>query len=79
MLNENRIYSGYRSRYHKVYIVTSYFEFSTRFMLFDHDGQPIASQQLEHEQIMPKQGWVEQNPMEILENTRVFIKFHFRK
>lgn len=46
-------------------------------MLFNHDGEPIASQQLEHEQIMPKQGWVEQNPMEILENTRVLYIIPF--
>jgi glycerol kinase len=38
---------------------------STRFMIFDHGGNEIARHQLEHEQIMPKPGWVEHNPVEI--------------
>ena len=43
---------------------------STRAIVFGHDGVPIASDQLEHEQIFPQPGWVEHDPMEIWENTR---------
>jgi len=38
---------------------------STRFMIFDHAGQVIGIDQKEHEQIYPKPGWVEHDPMEI--------------
>ena len=32
---------------------------STRFMIFDHDGAVVATHQLEHEQILPRAGWIE--------------------
>ena len=38
---------------------------STRFMIFDHGGQVVAIDQKEHEQIFPKPGWVEHDPIEI--------------
>src|ERR1043166_5561496 len=38
---------------------------STRFMIFDRGGNEIARHQLEHEQIMPKPGWGEDDPLEI--------------
>ena len=38
---------------------------STRFMIFDHAGGVVAIDQKEHEQIYPKPGWVEHDPMEI--------------
>jgi len=38
---------------------------STRFMIFDHAGQVIGIDQKEHEQIYPKPGWVEHDPMEV--------------
>jgi glycerol kinase len=38
---------------------------STRFMIFDHAGDVIAVDQKEHEQIYPKPGWVEYDPLEI--------------
>jgi len=38
---------------------------STRFMIFDHGGNVVAIDQKEHEQIYPKPGWVEHDPMEI--------------
>jgi len=38
---------------------------STRFMIFDHAGKVVGIDQKEHEQIYPKPGWVEHNPMEI--------------
>jgi glycerol kinase len=38
---------------------------STRFMVFDADGQEVARRQLEHTQILPAAGWVEHDPIEI--------------
>jgi glycerol kinase len=46
---------------------------STRFMIFDHGGNEVARHQLEHEQILPKPGWVEHDPTEIWERTRSVI------
>jgi glycerol kinase len=46
---------------------------STRAIVFDHDGQIVASGQKEHEQIFPKAGWVEHDPKEIWENTRQVV------
>ena len=42
---------------------------STRCMIFDHDGAEVGRHQLEHEQILPQAGWVEHNPVEIVERT----------
>ncbi|MGZ8718095.1 MAG: glycerol kinase GlpK [Aeromicrobium sp.] len=47
---------------------------STRFMVFDHDGREVAKHQLEHEQILPRAGWVEHNPTEIWERTSAVIQ-----
>jgi glycerol kinase len=38
---------------------------SSRAMVFDHSGRVVAASQKEHEQIYPKPGWVEHDPMEI--------------
>ena len=38
-------------------------------MVFDHAGREVARHQLEHEQILPRAGWVEHNPVEIWERT----------
>ena len=46
---------------------------STRFMIFDHDGNEVGKHQLEHEQILPRAGWVEHNPLEIWERTQTVI------
>ncbi len=46
---------------------------STRFMIFDHDGNEVARHQLEHQQILPRPGWVEHDPLEIWERTRTVI------
>ncbi|MDT7787257.1 MAG: glycerol kinase, partial [Pseudonocardiales bacterium] len=43
---------------------------STRCMIFDHSGRVVSVDQKEHEQIFPKAGWVEHDPMEIWQNTR---------
>ena len=47
---------------------------STRFMIFDHSGNEVARHQLEHEQILPRAGWVEHNPVEIWERTSAVIQ-----
>jgi glycerol kinase len=46
---------------------------STRFMVFDHGGQVVSVDQKEHEQIFPKPGWVEHDPMEIWQRTQEVI------
>ena len=46
---------------------------STRFMIFDHAGKVVGIDQKEHEQIYPKPGWVEHNPMEIWGSTEAVI------
>ncbi len=43
---------------------------STRCILFDHDARIVASEQVEHRQILPKRGWVEHDAAEIWTNTR---------
>ncbi len=47
---------------------------STRFMIFDHSGKVVGIHQMEHEQIFPKPGWVEHDPMEIWARTQDVIK-----
>ncbi len=47
---------------------------STRFMVFDHGGKEIGKHQLEHSQIMPQPGWVEHNPVEILDRTSSVVQ-----
>ncbi|MFH2091520.1 MAG: glycerol kinase GlpK [Pseudomonadota bacterium] len=42
---------------------------SNRFILFDKQGHIFASAQKEHQQIFPRPGWVEHDPMEIWLNT----------
>lgn len=46
---------------------------STRAIIFDRSGRPVASGQREHRQIFPEAGWVEHDPMEIWANTRDVI------
>jgi len=47
---------------------------STRFIIFDHDARIVASHQLEHSQIFPNPGWVEHDPVEILERTGAVMR-----
>jgi glycerol kinase len=42
-------------------------------MVFDHGGQVVSVDQKEHEQIFPKPGWVEHDPMEIWQRTQEVI------
>jgi glycerol kinase len=46
---------------------------STRLILFNTDGQIAAVDQREHEQIHPRAGWVEHDPVEIWRRTREVI------
>ena len=39
---------------------------STRFLIFDQTGAEVARSQLEHRQLLPRAGWVEHDPIEIL-------------
>jgi len=47
---------------------------SNRFIVFDHSGTIAAVDQMEHEQIFPKPGWVEHDPMEIWRNSERVIQ-----
>ena len=47
---------------------------STRCILFNHSGQIVSSHQMEHEQIYPKPGWVEHDPLEIWDRCQDVIK-----
>jgi len=46
---------------------------SSRAIIFDHAGTIVSTGQKEHEQIFPKAGWVEHDPMEIWDNVREVI------
>ncbi|MFT3971367.1 MAG: glycerol kinase GlpK [Micropruina sp.] len=46
---------------------------SSRAIVFNHAGQIVGSGQKEHEQILPKAGWVEHNAIEIWENIREVV------
>ncbi|MCX6487160.1 MAG: glycerol kinase GlpK [Mycobacterium sp.] len=46
---------------------------STRCMIFDHNGLEVGRHQLEHEQILPRPGWVEHNPTEIWGRTQTVV------
>ena len=46
---------------------------STRCILFDHGGNVVAVAQKEHQQIYPRPGWVEHDPLEVWRNTQEVI------
>src|SRR5512133_704177 len=52
---------------------------STRFMIFDRGGNVVAVDQREHEQLYPRPGWVEHDPLEILERTQAVMAGAFEK
>ncbi|WP_215522324.1 glycerol kinase GlpK [Varibaculum prostatecancerukia] len=52
---------------------------SSRAILFDHGGQIVSVGQKEHEQIFPKAGWVEHNPIEIWDNIRECVAHALQK
>jgi glycerol kinase len=47
---------------------------SSRFIVFDRSGRVVSSTQKEHEQIYPRQGWIEHDPDEIWLRTREVIR-----
>jgi glycerol kinase len=47
---------------------------STRLAVFDRAGRPIAIDQREHRQVYPRPGWVEHDPIEILERSDEVIR-----
>ena len=46
---------------------------SSRAIVFNHAGEIVSVGQLEHEQIFPRPGWVEHDPIEIRDNIREVI------
>ncbi|GAA3694720.1 glycerol kinase GlpK [Zhihengliuella alba] len=46
---------------------------SSRAIVFDHSGDIVSVGQKEHEQIMPRAGWVEHDPAEIWTNVREVV------
>ncbi len=46
---------------------------STRFIIFDKQGTIISTGRKEHDQICKKPGWVEHDPVQIWENTKLVI------
>jgi glycerol kinase len=46
---------------------------SSRCMIFDHGGEVVAVEQLEHEQIYPQPGWVEHDPKEVWQRSRQVV------
>ncbi|MDQ4011242.1 MAG: glycerol kinase GlpK [Actinomycetota bacterium] len=43
---------------------------STRCMVFDHDGRVVSVDQREHQQYLPRAGWVEHDALEVWAKTR---------
>ena len=52
---------------------------SSRAILFDEEGTPVASEQEEFRQIYPQPGWVEHDPKEILSTQREVARDVLRK
>ena len=46
---------------------------STRFMVFDRQGHEVVRHQVEHDQILPRPGWVEHDPLQIAARTNESI------
>ncbi|XP_010244913.1 PREDICTED: glycerol kinase-like [Nelumbo nucifera] len=47
---------------------------STRFIIYDQSCRPVASHQIEFTQFCCEDGWVEHNPMEILQSVRLCME-----
>lgn len=52
---------------------------STRFMVFDTRGTIVAHHQVDLPQIYPQPGWVEQDPLVILDTVHVCIEETIKK
>ncbi len=46
---------------------------SSRCILFDHSGAPVAGAQREHRQITPRPGWLEHDPQELWSSTAAVV------
>lgn len=46
---------------------------SSRFLIFNRDGEPVASHQVEFSQIYPNPGWHEHDPLEIVSSVETCI------
>jgi glycerol kinase len=46
---------------------------STRFIVFDESTGIVTESQIEHEQIYPRPGWVEHDPVEVWRNTQTVV------
>ncbi|KAI3670460.1 hypothetical protein L1987_87795 [Smallanthus sonchifolius] len=46
---------------------------STRFIIYNKHAEPVGSHQVEFTQFCPKAGWVEHDPMEIIESVKMCI------
>jgi glycerol kinase len=47
---------------------------STRCILFDRAGTSVSSHQIEHDQIMPRAGWVEHDPLQIWQRAETVVQ-----
>jgi glycerol kinase len=47
---------------------------STRCIVFDRNGKAAGMHQLEHQQIYPRPGWVEHDPLEVWARTQAVVK-----
>ncbi|KAJ5196627.1 hypothetical protein N7449_007106 [Penicillium cf. viridicatum] len=47
---------------------------STRFLIFNREGEPVVSHQVEFSQIYPKPGWHEHDPLEIVTSVETCIE-----
>jgi glycerol kinase len=47
---------------------------STRFIVFDAEGNQVACAQKEHDQILPQSGWIEHEPIQIIDRTYEVIR-----
>ncbi len=52
---------------------------SSRAIVFNHSGQIVSVGQKEHEQIFPRAGWVEHDPIEIWDNIREVVAIALSK
>lgn len=52
---------------------------STRFLIFDEDGKLITSHQLEFDQLYPRPGWIEHDPMDLIKSVHKCITEAVRK
>ncbi|KAJ0419436.1 hypothetical protein BJY00DRAFT_164063 [Aspergillus carlsbadensis] len=47
---------------------------STRFLIFNREGEPVASHQVEFKQIYPNPGWHEHDPLELVTSVEICIE-----